>query len=264
MADAIIAYAGPVVTRKQAKADRLMLYFQGSACLQGHISQRYTRNGECVVCASDRQRRDPQKTRDRNARSKLKHRDKVLQRSREYAAKRWAENPEQMRERNREWSKANPEKRLAKEKRWREKNSEYVADRDRAYRAGNEGLHVQNRARVKAWRVANPDAYRAQVHLRRARKVGAEGSYGPEDVQRMLHAQNGVCNGCSAAIWKNYTIDHMTPLSRGGSNWPANLQLLCKRCNSAKNNRTMEEWLAVRNKDGTFKHRQALLHPHHG
>lgn len=252
MADAIIAYAGPVVTRKQAKALGLLRYFQGSTCPQGHTAERTTGNGECVVCAADRQRRDPQKTRDRNARSRLKHIDASRQRAREYAARRWAENPEEMRERERVWRDANPEKRLAKEKRWRENNAEYVADRSRAYRAIKEDWHVQSRARVKAWRIANPDAYLAQVHLRRARKLGGEGSYGPEDIQRLLHAQNGLCNGCSCDISEKYTVDHMDPLSRGGSNWPSNLQLLCKTCNSSKNNRTMEEWLAY--KERTRQH----------
>jgi 5-methylcytosine-specific restriction endonuclease McrA len=46
----------------------------------------------------------------------------------------------------------------------------------------------------------------------------------------------------------------MNPLSRGGSNWPSNLQLLCKTCNSSKNNRTMEEWLAY--KERTRQHQR--------
>lgn len=30
------------------------------------------------------------------------------------------------------------------------------------------------------------------------------------------------------------TVDHVVPLARGGTNDLANLQVLCKRCNSAK------------------------------
>jgi 5-methylcytosine-specific restriction endonuclease McrA len=42
------------------------------------------------------------------------------------------------------------------------------------------------------------------------------------------------------------TIDHKLPLSRGGSNYPDNLQLLCKSCNDSKSARTMDEWLQTR------------------
>jgi 5-methylcytosine-specific restriction endonuclease McrA len=247
MADAIIAYEGPVVLRKQAKADGLTHYFQGSSCRKGHIAQRYTRNGECVICAADRQRVDVLKTRNRNARSRIKHIDAARERSRVYSVRRRIENPQKVRERERELNKANPGAAAAKQRRYRQANKEIVADRKRVYRELNPD-HEANRARVKAWRIANPDAYIAQLHLRRSRKLGADGSYGPEDVQRMLHAQHGLCNGCACDIRLKYTVDHMMPLSRGGSNWPSNLQLLCKRCNSSKNNRTMAEWLAIKEK----------------
>lgn len=39
-------------------------------------------------------------------------------------------------------------------------------------------------------------------------------------------------------------IDHVTPISRGGTNDEANLQTLCGPCNRSKGARTMDEWLA--------------------
>jgi 5-methylcytosine-specific restriction endonuclease McrA len=38
------------------------------------------------------------------------------------------------------------------------------------------------------------------------------------------------------------TIDHILPLSRGGSNNRDNLTTACRSCNSAKGDRTPEEW----------------------
>ena len=42
----------------------------------------------------------------------------------------------------------------------------------------------------------------------------------------------------------NMTIDHVHPLSRGGSNNIENLVPACRSCNSRKQNKTVEEWRA--------------------
>ncbi len=37
-------------------------------------------------------------------------------------------------------------------------------------------------------------------------------------------------------------FDHMQPRSRGGSNHPSNLVPVCRRCNSQKGSKTLEEY----------------------
>lgn len=39
------------------------------------------------------------------------------------------------------------------------------------------------------------------------------------------------------------TIDHVQPLSRGGSNKTRNLKLACRACNNARGNAPFETWL---------------------
>ena len=54
--------------------------------------------------------------------------------------------------------------------------------------------------------------------------------------------QEGKCNGCEVLFpFRNMTIDHIIPRSRGGMDDPDNLQLLCGACNSTKGNRTQDE-----------------------
>lgn len=48
------------------------------------------------------------------------------------------------------------------------------------------------------------------------------------------------CVYCGRA--DDLTLDHVVPLSRGGSNEPDNLATACRSCNSSKNAKTPEEW----------------------
>ena len=43
---------------------------------------------------------------------------------------------------------------------------------------------------------------------------------------------------------RNFTIDHIVPQSRGGTDHPDNLQLLCGACNSLKGDRPQEYLIA--------------------
>ncbi len=50
--------------------------------------------------------------------------------------------------------------------------------------------------------------------------------------------QEGQCNGCKVLFpFRNFTIDHIVPRSRGGTDHIENLQLLCGACNSIKGDR---------------------------
>ena len=58
--------------------------------------------------------------------------------------------------------------------------------------------------------------------------------------------QEGICNGCRIAFpFRNFTVDHVIPRSRGGTDHVDNLQLLCAACNSLKGNRTQAELIAA-------------------
>ena len=53
--------------------------------------------------------------------------------------------------------------------------------------------------------------------------------------------QEGLCNGCKEMFpFRNFTVDHIVPQSRGGTDHLENLQLLCGACNSLKGDRPQE------------------------
>ena len=61
--------------------------------------------------------------------------------------------------------------------------------------------------------------------------------------KHMLYGrQEGVCSGCRMLFpFRNLTVDHVVPQSRGGSDHLDNLQLLCGACNSTKGTDSQEQ-----------------------
>ncbi len=62
---------------------------------------------------------------------------------------------------------------------------------------------------------------------------------------QLFGRQEGICAGCRVAFpFRNMTIDHIVPQSKGGTDHIDNLQLLCGACNSLKGNREQARFLA--------------------
>ena len=63
---------------------------------------------------------------------------------------------------------------------------------------------------------------------------------------RLYGEQEGVCVGCDTYFpFRVMDVDHKLPLSKGGTDHPSNLQLLCSGCNRSKGGRSMAEWRAA-------------------
>lgn len=70
----------------------------------------------------------------------------------------------------------------------------------------------------------------------------AEGSYTKEDIEFLFESQRGKCINCMKSIKGGYHIDHIYPVTKGGTNYPHNLQLLCQHCNCTKNAKDPIDW----------------------
>ena len=135
------------------------------------------------------------------------------------------DHKEQILTRGLAWKKANPEKVYARNSAWQKANPEKAS------------------ARSVAWAKANPEKSTAKWHRRRARKLSAEGSYTGKNVKELYESQGGQCVYCGRDISQGYHVDHVVPLSRGGSNGPENLALACPKCNCSKNDHLLSEWV---------------------
>ena len=74
-----------------------------------------------------------------------------------------------------------------------------------------------------------------------------EARFKARDVRNRLFAADRRCRYCGCGIRKAglATLDHIVPVAKGGGDDPTNLTLACQRCNTAKGDRTPEEWAAA-------------------
>jgi 5-methylcytosine-specific restriction endonuclease McrA len=61
------------------------------------------------------------------------------------------------------------------------------------------------------------------------------GQASPEQIRARIDYYGGRCWMCGSP--EADTLDHVIPLARGGTNWPANLRPACRSCNSRKHAR---------------------------
>ncbi|NJR41179.1 MAG: hypothetical protein HC781_22980 [Leptolyngbyaceae cyanobacterium CSU_1_4] len=59
---------------------------------------------------------------------------------------------------------------------------------------------------------------------------------------RRKHGNDGYATYFTCGSTQNLTLDHVIPLSKGGSDLPGNLACACLQCNSSKSDRTVQEW----------------------
>jgi 5-methylcytosine-specific restriction endonuclease McrA len=148
-----------------------------------------------------------------------------------------AAHPEQVATAKRAWrvahreKEAHPEQVATHVRAYYETHHGEVLARNRAWKAAH---REEDRARSRAYRQAHPDKEYTRSHRRRARKRNAEGSFTSADIMHFYNEQGGCCRWCSKPLNDKYHIDHIIPLSRWGTNWPANLVLACARCNLSK------------------------------
>ena len=97
------------------------------------------------------------------------------------------------------------------------------------------------------WQKRNPDKYRLilRINQQRRRAVGVLNS----KILQSIYDENKIGNGflkcylCLSEIKSDWTIDHIVPVSKGGTNDKANLKIAHRSCNSRKFNKSLEDFL---------------------
>lgn len=140
-----------------------------------------------------------------------------------------------------EYRKNNKESLSRKSNEYNKANREHVTKVYREYRRRNkEYFREYDKRRYHN----NPEPRKALSAVGRSRRKNAEGIFTYTDIAKLFFKQQGKCVYCGEELVKGQHIDHIMPLSKGGTNWPDNLQLLCPTCNLRKNAKLPEVYEA--------------------
>ncbi len=228
-----------IISRKTAKLLGLKFYFTGKPCHRGHIDKRIVSCLVCFECNGINRKawraENPERTRELRREWAKKNPEKEKISHKKSNGKWWAVVKDDVNEKRRAERAANPEKFRQQQKASLAKN--YAADpqrfleRARLWKLENpeKAREMQRKANAK-WLKKNPDAPRAKMARRRA----ASGSYTQKDISDLLRLQRRKCAYCKTKLTTKYHVDHITPLSRGGTNDRQNLQITCVKCNLGK------------------------------
>ena len=164
--------------------------------------------------------------------------------ARRAAAREWHHaNRDEIRRRDGERYSANPEKARRQSREYHARHRDLFNERQRAARAQNPQAH---RSEVSQWRRTHPELAKQASHRRllRQKQAAAKGvKYPQRERSRLYLVQHGTWYYCQKHVeLSDCEIDHVIPISRGGTNEPDNLVLACSLCNARKHDKLPHEW----------------------
>lgn len=143
-------------------------------------------------------------------------------------------NPQPTRDRASAWYADNREIAMARNK------LRHKANRSQRLAARRAARNDRVRANEKAWRLNNRDKIRTNDAYQRSKRRAAKRS-GPHehiDPTEIGRRDQWRCHLCGRRVRRaDFTLDHLIPLSKGGTHTRDNVATAHRRCNSSKGNR---------------------------
>lgn len=182
----------------------------------------------CRECLKVRDAKYLDKTRDKN---KQRSRDRYYGKP-ELRKKYHDDNLEKILQGKRDYRKANPDK-VKKHKR-------------DSQRRNRDSANIRN----KRNRERHPDIMRMRSRVGAMKRRVKVGDFTRAELMDLYHEQNERCAYCGISIYwhipHDIHVDHIVPVTKGGTNELENLALTCADCNLSKHDLLLADWLLVR------------------
>lgn len=154
-------------------------------------------------------------------------------------------------EKSRAKSKARYHAKPEERKQYKETHKEQIAETKRNYRRTHpEAVKKHKRDGNKRFKEREPEKFKLRQKISRIKRQGGKGNVTRLKIIELYHDQNERCAYCGISIYwsvpRDIHIDHVIPLSKGGSNDIDNLALTCHACNESKGDKLLTDWLLVR------------------
>lgn len=139
----------------------------------------------------------------------------------------WSKDPAFWNERNKASYQKHRPTRLASAHRYRDENYETVLEK--------------GRVRGRKYRKNNPGYWKKRDANRKERLANTETPFTAIEWAALCEQYKHTCLRCGKSVPEiELTIDHIKPLSRGGTNDISNIQPLCLKCNLRKATKTID------------------------
>ena len=192
----------------------------------------------CKVCFNAQKRAERAANPEKHRETARKYVEANKEHIRNIKRKHQAKYPEKYDKALRKYREIHREEINTKARERRQQNLEHYREIGR--RSRNKHADERN-AYQREYGKANRDKLNLYTNIRRARKLEVEGSHTDEEWQELKAFYNFTCLRCGKQEpGIKLTRDHVIPLTQGGSDSIDNVQPLCARCNSKKNNKHID------------------------
>ena len=209
----------------------------GFPCRNCHGTD-WNKSGKCRKCKSDHDKAYRENNHEKVLARKRQYRLENLGKVRDGYLRWLTNNREKKAETDKQWAAANRDKVRANHRRWRSQNQNKAKIYAITLRWRENNRDRENELH-REWARNNHELVIIKNHNRRAKLRNSPGKYTPQEWRELLFRFGNKCLCCGRED-APLTVDHVVPLSRGGTNDINNLQPLCLTCNDRKGAKTID------------------------